>query len=94
MPVYPLLLYCSRGSYKAKTAPNLFLISKKIYFQGRSVIICSLGRIVLFASPKVTTMCVFPGKIMTVPSQSSLKSCRWEVFTCVSCKMENYVSSD
>ena len=80
------------GAYKAKTAFAVFLILKKIYFRARSVIICSIGGAVLFHST-TTHVCVFPGEIMTSPFQSSLTSCRWEKFTCVSCIMEKFESN-
>ena len=76
------------GAYNAKTASAVFLILKKTYLPAGSVIICSIGWAVLFASTKTPRVYVFPGKIKTSPSQSSLMSCRWEKFTCVSCKMK------
>ena len=78
-------------AYKVKTASAVFLILKKTYLPAVSVIICSIGGAVLFASTETPQVCVFPGEIMTSPSQSSLMSCRWEKFTCASCKMEKSV---
>ena len=75
---------------KAKTASVVFLILKKTYFPAVSVIICSIGGAVLFAStPQV---CVFSGEIIISLSQSSLMLCRWGKFICVFCKMEKSVS--
>ena len=80
-------------TYKAKAGSVVFLILKKTYLLAGSVIICCIGEAVLFASTKTSQVCVFPGEIMTSPSQSSLLSCRWEKFSCVSCKMEKSISN-
>ena len=77
------------GAYKAKIVAVVFLVLKKTYLPAGSVIICSIGGAVLFASTKTQLMCVFPGKIMTSPSQSFLMMCRWEKLTCVSSKIES-----
>ena len=82
----------SEEAYKAETASAVFLILKKTYRPAGSDVICSKGGPVLFASSKTPQICVFPGNIMTSESQSSLMLCRCEKFTCVSCKMENFVS--
>ena len=81
------------GAYKAKTASVVFLILKKTYLPAGSVIICYIGGAVLFAITKTPQVCVFPGEIMTSPSQSSLMSCGWDKFTCVFCKMKKSVSN-
>ena len=73
-----------RGGYKAKAAT---------YLPAGLVMICSVEGAVLFANTKTPKVCVFPGEIMTSPSQSSLMSCRWEKFAYVSCKMEKFVSN-
>ena len=80
-------------AYKAKKASVVFLILKKTYLPAGSVIICYIGGAVLFAITKTPEVCVFPGEIMTFPSQSSLMSCGWEKFTCVFCKMKKSVSN-
>ena len=80
-------------TYKAKTASVVCLILKKTYLPAGSVIICSIGGVVFFASTTTEQVCAFPGEIMTSPSQSSLMLCRWEKFACVSGKMEKSVSS-
>ena len=81
------------GACKAKAASVVCLILKKTYLPAGSVIICSIGGAVLFASTKTAQVCVFPGEIITSLSQSSLMSCRWVKFTCASGKMENFVSN-
>ena len=50
-------------AYKAKTAYVLFLILKKTYLPGVSLIICSIGGAVPFASTKTPLVCVFSGEI-------------------------------
>lgn len=79
------------GSYKAKTASPLFFILKKTDLQAGSAIIYSTGGVVLFASNKAPQVCIFPGKIITIPYQSSLMSCRLEKLLFVSCKMKRVV---
>ena len=81
------------GAYKAKTTSAVFFILKKAYLPTGSFIICFLGGFVHFASTKTSQVCVFPGDIMTSPSQSSLMSCRWENLICVSCKTEKSKSN-
>ena len=64
------------GRYKAKTTSVVFFFFflKKTYLPAGSVIICTIGGAVLFASTKIPQVCVFPGKIMTLSSQISLMS--------------------
>ena len=81
------------GAYKANKSSALFLNLKKTYLPPGSVITCSIAGAVLFASTKTPQVCVFPGEIMTSPSQSSLMLCRWEKVTCVFCKMEKFISN-
>ena len=51
------------GAYKAKTASVVFLILKKTDLPAGSVVICSIGGAVLFASTKTPQVCVFPGDL-------------------------------
>ena len=71
------------GANKAKKTSAVFLILKKQYLPAGSIIICSIAGSTLFASTKTPQVCVFPGEIMTSSSQSSLMSCRWEVYICL-----------
>ena len=81
------------GAYKAKTASAVFLILNKTQLPAGSVIIFSLRGAPLFAGNKTLQVCALPGENITSSSQSSLIACRWEKFTCVSCKMEKSVSN-
>ena len=71
----------SEGAYIAMAGSVVFLILKKTYLPAGLVSICSIGGAVFFANTKTPQVCVFPGEIITSPSQSSLSSCRWDKFT-------------
>ena len=81
------------GAYSTKTASVFFFYFKENISPEGSVIIRSIGGTFFFANSKAPQVCVFPGEIVTSPSQSFLMLCKWEKFVYVFYKMEKSVSN-